>query len=42
MMIKKEQQNYTEWQTNRGVFFSRKERETWHSYQSDGVNNRWF
>ncbi len=31
---------HTEWQTNRGVFFSRKERETWHSYQSDGVNNR--
>ena len=31
---------HTEWQKNRGVFFSRKERETWHSYQSDGVNNR--
>tara|TARA_E500000178_G_C17023967_1_gene756997 strand:+ start:1810 stop:2463 length:654 start_codon:yes stop_codon:yes gene_type:complete len=29
-----------EWQVNRGVFFSRKERETWHSYHSDGVNNR--
>ena len=29
-----------EWKTNRAVFFSRKERETWHSYEGDGLNNR--
>ncbi len=29
-----------EWKQNRAVFFSRKERETWHSYQGDGLNNR--
>tara|TARA_Y200000002_G_scaffold354323_1_gene334476 strand:- start:1458 stop:2087 length:630 start_codon:yes stop_codon:yes gene_type:complete len=29
-----------EWKKNRAVFFSRKERETWHSYQGDGVNDR--
>ena len=28
------------WKTNRAVFFSRKERETWHSYEGDGLNNR--
>lgn len=28
------------WKVNRAVFFSRKEGETWHSYQGDGVNNR--
>ena len=29
-----------EWKPNRGVFFSRKERNTWHSYEGDGKNNR--
>ena len=29
-----------EWKSNRAVFFSRKERETWHSYQGDGLNDR--
>ena len=28
------------WKTNRAVFFSRMERETWHSYEGDGLNNR--
>jgi|TARA_Y100000389_G_C17411516_1_gene491203 hypothetical protein len=31
---------HAEWKTNRGVFFSRKERNTWHSYEGDGINNR--
>ena len=29
-----------EWKINRAVFFSRKERETWHSYQADSINDR--
>ena len=29
-----------EWKPNRAVFFSRKEKETWHSYEGDGVNKR--
>ena len=29
-----------EWQPNRAVFFSRKERETWPSYEGDGKKNR--
>lgn len=29
-----------EWKPNRAVFFSRKERETWHSYEGDGLNDR--
>jgi len=29
-----------EWKQNRGVFFSRIERETWHSYQGNGIENR--
>ncbi len=29
-----------DWKQNRAVFFSRKERETWHAYEGDGVNNR--
>ena len=29
-----------EWQPNRAVFFSRVERETWHSYEGDGKKNR--
>ena len=28
------------WKTNRAVFFSRTERETWHSFESDGINDR--
>ena len=29
-----------EWKQNRAVFFSRKERESWHSYESDGLSSR--
>jgi hypothetical protein len=29
-----------EWKINRAVFFSRSERESWHSYQGDGKSNR--
>jgi len=29
-----------EWKKNRAVFFSRKERKSWHSYQGDGKSNR--
>ena len=29
-----------EWKKNRAVFFSRKERETWHSYEGDRINTR--
>tara|TARA_Y100000741_G_scaffold362234_1_gene347618 strand:- start:574 stop:1200 length:627 start_codon:yes stop_codon:yes gene_type:complete len=29
-----------EWKQNRAVFFSRKEKSTWHSYQGDGKSNR--
>lgn len=29
-----------EWKINRAVFFSRKERISWHSYEGDGKNNR--
>lgn len=29
-----------DWKKNRAVFFSRKERETWHSYEGDGKSNR--
>ena len=32
--------NVTEWKINRAVFFSRIERETWHSYEADTVNDR--
>ena len=28
------------WKVNRAVFFSRKERETWHSYEADDANDR--
>ena len=31
---------FIDWKQNRGVFFSRKERETWHTYKGDGINNR--
>ena len=29
-----------DWKVNRAVFFSRSERETWHSYKGDGKSNR--
>ncbi len=29
-----------DWKKNRAVFFSRRERETWHSYEGDGKSNR--
>ena len=29
-----------EWKPNRAVFFSRKEKETWHSYEGNGTNQR--
>ncbi len=29
-----------DWKVNRGVFFSRIEGESWHSYEGDGKNNR--
>tara|TARA_Y100000996_G_C22526405_1_gene644599 strand:- start:1036 stop:1662 length:627 start_codon:yes stop_codon:yes gene_type:complete len=32
--------NIVEWRMNRGVFFSRSEKETWHSYKGDGKSNR--
>lgn len=32
--------NEIKWKTNRAVFFSRTERETWHSFESDGKNDR--
>ena len=28
------------WKTNKAVFFSREERNTWHSYEGDGKSNR--
>ena len=32
--------NITDWKINRAVFFSRKERVTWHSYEADSENDR--
>lgn len=29
-----------EWKKNRAVFFSRTEKQTWHSYEGDGINDR--
>ena len=29
-----------DWKQNRAVFFSRRERETWHSYEGDRINDR--
>lgn len=29
-----------EWEVNKAIFFSRSERETWHSYSGDGVSKR--
>jgi len=35
-----EDKKIIEWEINRAVFFSRVERETWHSYEGDGKKNR--
>lgn len=32
--------NVIDWKQNRAVFFSRKEYESWHSYEGDGLSNR--
>jgi hypothetical protein len=32
--------NVIDWKKNRAVFFSRKENETWHSYEGDGLSSR--
>jgi hypothetical protein len=32
--------NEIEWKINKAVFFSRSERQTWHSYEGDGNSNR--
>ena len=32
--------NVIEWKINRAVFFSRIERETWHSYEADSTSDR--
>ena len=37
---KGEGKKMVDWKVNRGVFFSRRERKTWHSYQGDGISNR--
>ena len=37
---KGEERNEIEWKTNRGVFFAREERNTWHSFEGDGKSNR--
>ena len=29
-----------DWKINRAIFFSRSEKETWHSYEGDGKSNR--
>tara|TARA_B100000029_G_scaffold170524_1_gene166782 strand:- start:657 stop:1283 length:627 start_codon:yes stop_codon:yes gene_type:complete len=37
---KGENKKNIEWKKNRAVFFARKERETWHSYEGDGKSSR--
>ena len=37
---KGENKKTIEWKKNRAVFFSRIERETWHSYEGNGLENR--
>ena len=37
---KGEAERLIEWKVNRAVFFSRSERETWHSFKGDGKSNR--
>ena len=32
--------NEIKWKINKAIFFSRSERETWHSYEGDGNSNR--
>ena len=32
--------NEIKWEVNKAIFFSRSERETWHSYSGDGITNR--
>ena len=34
-------QRTIEWKQNRAVFFSRREKESWHSYKGDGVTTRY-
>lgn len=38
--IKGDGKKYIEWKKNRAIFFSRKEGETWHSYEGDGKSSR--
>lgn len=33
-------ENEEEWKINRGVFFSRKENYSWHSYKGDNISER--
>ena len=40
MIVKGANKRIIEWKQNRAVFFSRNERETWHSYEGDGSSNR--
>ena len=35
-----DKRNEIEWKINKGVFFSRKERQSWHSYKGDNKSNR--
>ena len=35
-----EGKNTVEWEVNKAIFFSRVERQTWHSYSGDGNSNR--
>ncbi len=37
---KGDNQKEIKWKKNRAVFFSRKEKETWHSFAADGINHR--
>ncbi len=37
---KGDNKNEIEWKQNRAVFFSRKEKKTWHSYEGNGRENR--
>jgi len=37
---KGDEKKIIEWKQNRAVFFSRKERDSWHSYEGDGKSNR--
>lgn len=37
---KGDEKEMIDWKQNRAVFFSRSERETWHSYEGDGISDR--